>query len=62
MVKKRQMLKETNTNPRSEKCGLWIKNSNNRYYNIILDVTEEIISDLEDSIVGITQNAPQRYK
>ena len=39
-----------------------VKNSNNRFYNIILDTAEERISDLEDNIVGITQNAPQGYK
>lgn len=36
-----------------------VKNSNNRFYNIILDIAEERISDLEDNIVGITQNVPQ---
>lgn len=39
-----------------------VKSSNNRFYNIILDIAEEKISDLEDNIVGITQNAPQGYK
>lgn len=39
-----------------------VKNSNNRFYNIILDTAEERISDLEDNIVGITQNVPQGYK
>ena len=39
-----------------------VKSSNNRFYNIILDIAEERISDLEDNIVGITQNAPQGYK
>lgn len=39
-----------------------VKNANNRFYNIILDIAEERISDLEDNIVGITQNAPQGYK
>ena len=39
-----------------------VKNSNNRFYNIILDIAKERISDLEDNIVGITQNAPQVYQ
>lgn len=41
---------------------LEIKNSNNRFYNIVLDITEERTSELEDSTIGITQNASQSYK
>lgn len=39
-----------------------VKNSKNRFYNIILDIAKERISDLEDNIMNYPKCTPQVYQ